>query len=96
MGKRKREIGVHGIGGMTGIMLTGVFATASIGKVSGLFEGNARLLLVQLYGVVVTMVWSTSVTFVLLKVVAAFVPIRVALKQELEGLDITQHGEAIQ
>ncbi len=88
--------GVHGIGGMTGIMLTGVFATASIGEASGLFEGHPRLLLVQLYGVVVTMVWSTSITFVILKAIGAFVPIRVPLRQELEGLDISQHGEALQ
>jgi ammonium transporter, Amt family len=88
--------GVHGIGGMTGVLLTGVFATASIGEVSGLFEGNPRLLLTQFYGVAVTLAWSAAVTFALLKLVGAFVPIRVRLQQELEGLDISQHGEALQ
>ena len=50
--------GVHGVGGMTGILLAGVFATASIGGTSGLIEGNPQLLLIQLYGVAVTLAWS--------------------------------------
>src|SRR3954451_24064043 len=88
--------GVHGIGGMTGTLLAGVFATAAIGGSSGLIEGNPRQLLIQFYGVAVTLVWSAGVTFVLLKVVGAFVTLRVSLQQELEGLDISQHGEALQ
>jgi Amt family ammonium transporter len=88
--------GVHGIGGLTGILLAGVFATASIGGTSGLIEGNPQQLLIQLYGVVVTLVWSGGVTFVLLKLVSAFVPLRVSREHELEGLDISQHGEALQ
>ena len=47
--------GVHGIGGMTGTLLLGVFATASIGGTAGLIEGNPRQLLMQLYGVAVTL-----------------------------------------
>jgi ammonium transporter, Amt family len=88
--------GVHGIGGMTGMLLAGVFATASIGGTSGLIEGNPQLLLIQLYGVVVTLAWSGGVTYALLKLVSAFVPLRVSKEQELEGLDISQHGEALQ
>jgi len=88
--------GVHGIGGITGTLLAGVFATAAIGGSSGLIEGNARQLLLQLYGVAVTLLWSGGVTFVLLKVVGVFVALRVSLQQELEGLDISQHGEALQ
>jgi Amt family ammonium transporter len=88
--------GVHGIGGMTGILLTGIFATASIGGTSGLLEGEPHLLLIQLYGVAVTLGWTAIVTFVLLKLVSLFVPLRVSLQQELEGLDISQHGEALQ
>jgi ammonium transporter, Amt family len=76
--------------------LAGVFATAAIGGSSGLIEGNARQLLLQLYGVAVTLLWSGGVTFVLLKVVGVFVALRVSLQQELEGLDISQHGEALQ
>jgi Amt family ammonium transporter len=88
--------GVHGIGGMTGILLAGVFATASIGGTSGLIEDNPQQLLIQLYGVAVTLVWSGGVTYVLLKLVSAFVPLRVSREHELEGLDISQHGEALQ
>jgi Amt family ammonium transporter len=88
--------GVHGIGGLTGTLLLGVFATSSIGGVSGLLEGNARQLLLQFYGVAVTLLWSGAVTFVLLKLVGALVALRVSRENELEGLDITQHGEALQ
>ncbi|HET7885216.1 MAG TPA: ammonium transporter [Bradyrhizobium sp.] len=88
--------GVHGIGGMTGILLTGIFATASIGGSAGLLEGEPHLLLVQLYGVVVTLVWTAVATYGLLKLVSLFVPLRVSMQQELEGLDISQHGEALQ
>jgi ammonium transporter, Amt family len=88
--------GVHGIGGMTGILLTGVFATASIGGTSGLIEGNPKLLLVQLSGIAVTLVWSGGITYLLLHLVGLFVPLRVSRAHELEGLDISQHGEALQ
>jgi len=88
--------GVHGIGGMTGVLLTGVFATASIGGTSGLLEGNPHLVLTQAYGVAVALGWSLAITYVLLKLVGLFVPIRLSMQSELEGLDISQHGEALQ
>ena len=88
--------GVHGIGGMTGTLLVGVFATASICGIPGLIEDNPHQLLIQLYGVAVTLVWSGGATFVLLKLVSAVVPLRVSREHELIGLDISQHGEALQ
>jgi Amt family ammonium transporter len=88
--------GVHGIGGMTGTLLAGVFATSAIGGTAGLLEGNPQQLLLQIYGVAVTLAWSGGITFVLLKLVGAFVPLRVSQQQELEGLDISQHGESLQ
>jgi Amt family ammonium transporter len=88
--------GVHGVGGMTGTLLCGVFATAAIGGAAGLIENHPQQLLVQLYGVAVTLVWSAGVTYVLLKVVGLFVPLRVSKEHEMEGLDLTQHGEALQ
>ena len=88
--------GVHGIGGLTGTLLAGVFATSAIGGTSGLLEGNPQQLLVQFYGVAVTFAWSAGVSFVLLKLVRLFVPLRVSREQELAGLDITLHGEALQ
>ena len=88
--------GVHGVGGLVGTLLTGVFASAAISGTSGLIEGNPHQLLLQLYGVAVTLAWSVVVTFVLLKLVSAFVPLRVSREHELVGLDISQHGEALQ
>ena len=94
--------GVHGIGGATGTLLTGVFAVAALSAspdapaAPGLLEGNPSQLLIQLYGVAATLVWSGVLTFVLLKVIAFFVPLRVSEQHEIEGLDVTQHGEALQ
>jgi Amt family ammonium transporter len=88
--------GVHGIGGLTGTLLAGVFAVNAIGGTSGLLEGNPQQVLIQIYGIAVTLVWSAGITFVLLKLVGAFAPLRVSVQQELEGLDISQHGEALQ
>ncbi len=90
--------GVHGVGGATGTLLAGVFATAAImGQTdpAGLLEGNGRQVLLQLYGIGVTLVWSGIVTFVLLKVIAFFIPLRVSDQDELMGLDIALHGESI-
>src|SRR4051794_1100177 len=88
--------GVHGIGGITGTLLCGVFAVAAIGDTAGLLENNPKQLLTQFYGVAITLVWSGVITFVLLKLVGVFAPLRVSMQQELEGLDISQHGESLQ
>ena len=88
--------GVHGIGGITGTLLCGVFAAKAIGATAGLIEGHPQQLLTQFYGVIITLIWTAVATFVLLKLVGAFAPLRVSMQQELEGLDISQHGEALQ
>jgi Amt family ammonium transporter len=94
--------GVHGVGGATGTLLTGVFAVAAVSAssdttgYSGLIEGNPRQLLVQLYAIFAVIVWSGAVSFVLLKVIEFLVPLRVNQQNEIEGLDLTQHGEALQ
>src|SRR6201997_1142459 len=62
--------GVHGVGGLSGTLLVGVFATASIGGTAGLIEGNPQQGLIQLYGIAVTLVWSAGVTYALLKIVS--------------------------
>lgn len=95
--------GVHGIGGMTGTLLCGVFATAAL-SVSpevplgnpGLLEGNPIQVLIQIYGIVATIVWSGAITAVLLKIVAVLTPLRASQEEEREGLDISLHGEALQ
>jgi Amt family ammonium transporter len=95
--------GVHGIGGFTGTLLAGVFAVGALSAtpetpagISGLLEGNPHQVVAQLYGIVVTLVWSGVVTVVILKVISAFVPLRVKQEDEVMGLDVSQHGEAIQ
>ena len=87
--------GVHGVGGATGTLLCGVFAAASVGETAGLIEGNPQQVLIQLLGVAVTIGWCGAVTFVLLKVIGFFQPLRVNTEAEVQGLDITQHGESI-
>ena len=81
-----------------GILAVGaVSATAADpGGVKGLLEGNPHQLLAQVYGVVITLVWTGALTFVILKVVSAVVPLRVRREDEIMGLDVTQHGEALQ
>ncbi len=95
--------GVHGVGGLTGTFLAGVLAVGALsasaelpGGVSGLLEGNPRLVLAQIVGIGVTLAWSGTMTFVVLKLVGAFVPLRVRHEDEVMGLDVTQHGEALQ
>jgi Amt family ammonium transporter len=61
-----------------------------------LLDGNPNQVLIQIYGVAATLVWSAVMTFVVLKVVGAIVPLRVSPQSEIEGLDVTQHGEALQ
>jgi Amt family ammonium transporter len=88
--------GVHGVGGFMGTLLTGVFAVAAIGETRGLIEGNGGQMLYQVYGVVATIVWSGAFTFIILKVIEFMVPLRVTQQNEIEGLDVTQHGESLQ
>ena len=95
--------GVHGIGGLTGTLLAGVFAVGALsaspempGGVHGLLEGNPHQVLAQLYGIAVTLVWSGVLTFVILKVISMVVPLRVRHEDEVMGLDVSQHGEALQ
>ena len=88
--------GVHGIGGLTGTILAGVFAVKAVGDTAGLLEGNAQQVLIQLYGVAVTLAWSGIVTFVLLKVIGFFLPLRVHEEHERIGLDVSLHGESLQ
>jgi Amt family ammonium transporter len=95
--------GVHGIGGATGTLLAGVFSVAALSVspespagTAGLLEGNPYQVVIQLYGILATALWSGVVTFVLLKLISFFLPLRVSRQNELEGLDVTQHGEALQ
>jgi ammonium transporter, Amt family len=91
--------GVHGAGGTIGAILTGVFASSAInpvygaGKPTGWIEGNGHQVLNQLVGVAIA--WGLSIvgTLILLKIVDLIIGLRVTRDDEIEGLDVTQHGE---
>lgn len=85
--------GVHGVGGILGSILVGVFASTAINGTSGLLEGNIRQFGVQVLGVLIVTVYSFGVTFIILKVLNRFAPVRVSNKVEIEGLDKAVHGE---
>jgi len=93
--------GVHGVGGILGTLLAGVFATRAVtatatdSGVSGLLDGNAAQLVIQAIGVVVTVVWCAIGTWLSLKIVSLVVTLRVNGDDEREGLDIALHGEAL-
>ncbi|MGE3476872.1 MAG: ammonium transporter [Rhodospirillaceae bacterium] len=89
--------GVHGVGGVIGAVLTGVFAREAISPVEahGLIEGNAGQVVTQLYGVGVTIVYCAIATAIILKVVDLIVGLRVEKDEEREGLDIVLHGEVV-
>lgn len=90
--------GVHGVGGIIGALLTGVFAygplSATDANPTGIV-GSAHQLLVQAEAVMVTVVWCSVISIVLLKIVDATIGLRVTPDQELEGLDTSLHGEQI-
>ncbi|MCP9230928.1 MULTISPECIES: ammonium transporter [unclassified Mesorhizobium] len=82
--------GVHGIGGIIGALLTGVLADPAINSLgSGASVGK------QLYGIVFTILWTAIASFVILYIVKALVGLRPSTQEEVEGLDISQHGEVV-
>ena len=89
--------GVHGVGGFTGAILTGVFAVEAVGGAGkkGLIDGNAGQVLTQLWGCLVCIAWCAIATFVILKIVDALIGLRVTSEEEVEGLDINLHGETV-
>jgi Amt family ammonium transporter len=95
--------GVHGAGGTLGALLTGVFATSAVNPIfkdaqgnplpSGLLEGNAHQLVNQLVGVAISWVIAIVGTLVILKLVDVTIGLRVSEEEEIQGLDLSQHGE---
>ena len=88
--------GIHGVGGMLGALLTGVFATTLVNDAGaeGLFRGNPKQLLIQATGIVATVVYAVVVSWILLKIVNMIMGLRVTNEEEEQGLDWTQHGES--
>ena len=95
--------GVHGAGGTAGALLTGIFASSTVNPIfkdahgntlaAGLLEGNAHQLVNQLIGVVIAWVLAIVGTLVILKLVDSIIGLRVPEDHEIQGLDLTQHGE---
>jgi len=84
----------HGIGGIIGAVSVGLFATAAINPaVQGLWDGKIGLLGVQLLAVAVVAAFAFVGSYLLLRIVDVFSPLRVSPKEEDEGLDLSQHGE---
>jgi len=87
-------VAAHGVGGTVGALLTGVFAQKALnGVADGLFFGNPAQLGIQAVAVGAAIVYSGVLTFVLLKLIGAVVPLRTDAADESTGLDVTQHGE---
>lgn len=87
--------GIHGVGGIVGAILTGVYASSSVSSASGLLEGNANQLMAQIVAVIVVMLYTAVATFVILKVVQVLVGLRVDEQAERGGLDMALHGEHV-
>lgn len=86
---------IHGVGGTIGAILTGIFATKAVNEFgdNGLLFGNPIQLWEQLVGVIATYIFAAVGTFVILKVISLFMPLRVKELAEEQGLDINEHGE---
>jgi Amt family ammonium transporter len=94
--------GVHGIGGIVGTLLAGVFATAELSAgpgnpagISGLLEGNPRQLGIQAIGALVTAAWAAAGTWAVLKFISLFCGLRATPEEERDGLDLSLHGELL-
>ena len=85
----------HGLGGMVGMLLTGVFATKAVNSAGndGLFYGNAAFFLVQLKAMLISVVYSFTVSYAIFKLIDFITPMRVTKEEEELGLDATQHNE---
>ena len=88
----------HGVGGMVGMLLTGVFATHTVNSVvatDGLFFGQTGLFMAHLLGLVGSVLFTFFMAFILLKVTDSISKLRVSAEEEERGLDLTQHGESL-
>ncbi len=88
-------VGVHGIGGLVGALLAGVFATTEVGGHAGLLEGNTGQFMVQLIGAAAVAGYCALVTVAILMFTKMTVGLRVSPKEEDTGLDLSTHGEKI-
>ena len=88
--------GVHGVGGMIGALLTGVFAVQQYGGTAGLIEGNPGQVINQCIGIVTVIVYDAVVSLIILAIIKATIGLRVSDEVERDGLDYALHGEIVQ
>jgi Amt family ammonium transporter len=87
--------GVHAVGGIVGALLTGVFALKEVGGTAGVIQGNLAQLWIQAEGVAIVLVFDVVASLILYKIVDLVVGLRVTHEEEVEGLDISLHGEIV-
>ena len=87
--------GVHGVGGMIGAFLTGVFAVQQYGGTAGLMEGNPHQVVNQCIGIITVIVYDAVVTVIILAIIKAVIGLRVSDEIERDGLDLALHGEVV-
>ncbi len=94
--------GVHGVGGILGMVMAGIFATGALSATAevpeglrGLIDGNAMQLAIQLAGIAITIAWCVAGTWAALKITALMTPLRATRDEEVEGLDLALHGERL-
>ena len=86
--------GVHAVGGIIGALLTGVLARAAIAK-PGLIDGNAYQVVIQIYGILGTLIYDAIGTLIILFIIKAIIGLRVSEEVERDGLDLSLHGEVV-
>ncbi|WP_375549650.1 ammonium transporter [Oceanicaulis alexandrii] len=86
--------GLHGVGGLAGAILTGVFASSAIGGTPGAVEGNVMLVFTQTWGALAAAAWCGIATFVILWLMERVMKLRVEEEDEVTGLDVALHGES--
>ena len=85
--------GIHGMGGILGALLTGLFANSAVSEAKGALDGNTGQITIQLVSIAAAVAFSAVGTLILVKILDAVMGLRVSEDQEVQGLDISQHGE---
>lgn len=85
--------GCHGIGGIFGGIMTGIFADASVGGKTGLLYGGVELFVAQIASIVFTLLFAGVASFIIISLIKLFIPIRVSAKEEALGMDRIEHDE---
>ncbi len=86
--------GLHGVGGLAGAILTGVFAAEAVGGTPGLVEGNAMLAWTQTWGALAVAAYCAVMTFIVIWLIERVLPLRVDAEDEIAGIDVALHGES--